>query len=513
MVVGDSRALLVRSARLVEVGPVAAPTGASDVRVEGGRVTEVAPTLAPGPDDLVVEAEGRWLMPGLWDQHVHLGQWAATSTRLDLTGTSCADDVLALVKAAVASAPGETGILEGYGHRTASWPVQPSVAALDDVSAGRPVVLMSGDAHHGWLNTAALRLLGLPSRERVVEESEWFALTPRITELTADPARTRVAYAGVIEAALRRGVVGVTEMEWADNAQDWAARSASGLARLRVRTATYAAGLADILAAGVRTGDVLDEAGLVTMGPLKIISDGSLNTRTAFCHEPYAGADGLAHPRGYPNNSPEELTALLAEARAGGLSAAVHAIGDAAAGIALDAFAATGARGSVEHAQLMTRADIRRMGELGVVASVQPAHLVDDRDATMQCWPDRVERCFALRSMVDAGVRLALGSDAPVAPLDPWLAMAAAVHRGRPDDLPWVPGESLTVAEALAASTDGQTTVAPGSRGDLVLLDADPLDPAGGDPAEQARWLAVMPVAATVVAGALVAGPLADHPA
>jgi predicted amidohydrolase YtcJ len=106
---------------------------------------------------------------------------------------------------------------------------------------------------------------------------------------------------------------------------------------------------------------------------------------------------------------------------------------------------------------------------------VQPAHLLDDRDVTEQCWPDRADRCFPLRSMTAAGVRLVMGSDAPVSPLDPWLAMAAAVHRSGDEREPWHPEQSLTAAEALAASTDGQGTVAPGSRGDVVLLDADPL--------------------------------------
>jgi predicted amidohydrolase YtcJ len=205
-------------------------------------------------------------------------------------------------------------------------------------------------------------------------------------------------------------------------------------------------------------------------------------------------------PRGKQNYSTEELMTLLALAHGHGLQVAVHAIGDAAVESALDAFAATGAAGSIEHAQLVTRDDVRRMGRLGVRASVQPAHLFDDRDVTFQCWPDRADRCFALRSMVDAGVTLAMGSDAPVSPLDPWLAMAAAVDRSSDDREPWNPAESLTTAEALATSTDGQTTVAPGNRGDVVLLDSDPLRSAE-DSAATARHLRQMSVAATFLAG------------
>ncbi len=163
----------------------------------------------------------------------------------------------------------------------------------------------------------------------------------------------------------------------------------------------------------------------------------------------------------------------------------------------------TGATGSIEHAQLMRATDIDRMAALGLVASVQPAHLLDDRAVTAAIWgEERAARSFPLRGLVDAGVRLALGSDAPVARLDPWLAMAAAVHRGEPGDAPWHPEHSLTAPEALAASTGGLGTVRPGQVADLALLDADPLAP--GEPADVARHLRAMQVATTIVAGRVV---------
>ena len=501
--------LFIRQARLVPIAGRPAPEGPFDVpvdvRVEGDRVVQVAPTLRPDPADEVLEAEGRWLAPGLWDQHVHLGQWAANATRLDLSATSSADEVVRLVAAEVGAmagaAPGT--VLQGFGHRTAGWDRQPTVAELDAVSGDVAVVLISGDAHHGWLNSAAQRLLGVPQRDSVVEENDWFPVFARLDELTQTAEGRRTAYATVLDAALRRGVVGVRDMEWADNATEWMERSASGLTVLRVRTATYAAGLADIIAAGRRSGDVLDEGGLVTMGPLKIISDGSLNTRTAFCYDPYVGDDVLEHPRGQANTSPEELADLLGQATAHGLDVAVHAIGDAAVGIALDAFAATGARGSIEHAQLVALPDLERMGRLGVVASVQPAHLLDDRDVTHQCWPDRADRCFPLRSMIRAGVTLALGSDAPVAPLDPWEAMAAAVHRSADDREEWNAGESITVAQALAGSVDGAPTIGVGSLADVVLLDADP-SARGQSGKDVATHLRTLGVASTVVGGSVV---------
>jgi predicted amidohydrolase YtcJ len=239
------------------------------------------------------------------------------------------------------------------------------------------------------------------------------------------------------------------------------------------------------------------------MGPLKIISDGSLNTRTAWCCEPYSDAHRLEYPAGQPNLSGHELRDLLKRAHGGGLEVATHAIGDAAVAEALAAYAETGAIGSIEHAQLVGRDDVRRMAELGVRASVQPAHLLDDRDLTELAWPGRADRCFAFRWMLDDGVELALGSDAPVSPLDPWLAIAAAVHRSADERDPWHGEQALTPAEALAASVDGQPTVGVGSPGDLVLLDADPLA-VGTDSAGTATALRDMSVALTAVGGRVV---------
>ena len=153
--------------------------------------------------------------------------------------------------------------------------------------------------------------------------------------------------------------------------------------------------------------------------------------------------------------------------------------------------------------ELVRRDDVPTIARLGLRASVQPAHLLDDRDLTELIWPGRGDRCFAFRWMLDAGVELSLGSDAPVSPLDPWLAMAAAVHRSADDRDPWHAEQALTPAEAFAASVDGQRSVGVGSRGDLVLLDRDPLATAETT-AETASALRAMSSALTVVAGRVV---------
>ncbi|MGV8910797.1 MAG: amidohydrolase, partial [Propionicimonas sp.] len=361
-----------------------------------------------------------------------------------------------------------------------------------------PVVLVSGDAHAGWLNSAALRRFGLPQRCDPITEAEWFAVLPAV--LAVEDARAGPgAYTAALRAAARLGVVGVIDYEFEPGFAHWPERYARVGVPLRVRTSTYPVDLAAAVGAGLRTGSLPDpDQPLLRMGSLKIISDGSLNTRTAHCWEPYPGGG-----HGVQNVAGDELADLLGQARRAGLDVALHALGDAAVTVAVDAFAATGATGSIEHAQLVRIAEPARIAALGLVASVQPGHLLDDRAVTAAIWgEERAGRSFALRALLSAGVRLALGSDAPVAPLDPWLAMAAAVHRGQPEDPAWHPEQALTSAEALAASTSGAGTVRVGQVADLALLDADPLAP--GEPAEIARALRGMRVASTIVAGRIV---------
>ena len=502
-----TRSTLICSVRLVPVGGRAATDEPVDLRLAGGLVAEVGPSLAPGDAAEVHDGGGRWAIPGLWDQHVHMRQWALDALRLNLRGTAGPDDVARIVADHLAALPRDraTEVVTGFGHRSATWRRRPTVAELDAVSGDHPVVLISGDAHNGWLNSRALALLGVAPRDTPLDEIEWFEVLARLDTLPGSDARVEKGFRAVLTGAAAAGIVGVLDVEFGRGCRDWPARLARGLDTLRVRTATYPDHLDEVLAAGLRTGRPLPGGGdLLVMGPLKIILDGSLNTRTAYCDDPYAdatGADaGQERSCGRLNYSRDELQALLGRARAHGLEVAVHAIGDAAVAVALDAIEATGAAGSVEHAQLMRWDDIARMARLGIRAGVHPAHLLDDRDVSEQCWPDRAERCYPLRALLDAGVTLAMGSDAPVAPLDPWLAMAAAVHRSGDERPPWHPEQSLTAAEALAASTDGQTTLAVGSRADVVLLDDDPLL-AVGDSARVAAHLRRMRVAATFVGG------------
>lgn len=478
-----------------------------DVRIRRGSIVEIGPWLTRY-DAVLHDGGGALAIPGLWDAHVHFGQWAAMSRRVDLSDTSGPDEVTARIARHLAASPREPGaVVQGFGWRVAGWDRLPTTAELDEVVGDRPVILISGDCHAGWLSTAAYRLLGVPVRPGHLDEDDWFPIYTHLADLPEDPAVVRSSLETAMRDAAAKGVVGVVDMEFETGRTAWPERAAAGLDRLRVRPCTYPEGLDATIAADAHTGDVLDESGLVTMGPLKVITDGSLNTRTAWCCDPFVVVDEvLGDPHGKQNVDEEELTGLLSRARSHGLTGAVHAIGDAALVAAVDAFAASGARGSIEHAQLMRPEVLPRMADLGLIASVQPAHLLDDRDSTEALWPDRLDRCFALRSMTQAGVPLRLGSDAPVSPLDPWLAMSAAVHRSADEREPWAPEQALTPREALHASTDGIESVSVGQPGDLVLIDDHPFPPELTTTQEQAARLCEVRVLATFVGGRLTHG-------
>lgn len=477
--------LLLRVARTYDDG---APL---DVRLSGGVIAAIAPTGTLAVDGAeTVDLDGRFIGPGLWDAHVHFTQWVIQQRRVDLADTRSASDAVAVVRHAIQDGfPTTDGVLFGYGYRDGLWS-EPTTGAALDVFA-QPVVLINGDLHSAWMNTAGARRLGLrPDDTGVVSEGEWIGVLQRFHAEAALPvADYRVA----ADAAAARGIVGVVEYENVLNIDEWAERVAAGVRSLRVDAAVWPDELDTVLGRGLRTGDPVEPTGLVTMGRLKVVVDGSLNTRTAYCWDPYPGLDAhSAHGCGVSSIPVSELRDLLVRARAGGIEAAVHAIGDRANTEVLDTFEELGMPGIIEHAQLVRSDDFARFARLGLIASVQPEHAMDDRDVADRYWAGRTGRAFAFGSLHAAGVALRLGSDAPVAPLDPWQAIASAVTRSRGGREAWHPEQSLPLDVALAAST--RHPLAVGAPADLVITDADPF--ALGRDA-----LRTMPVAGTLLAG------------
>lgn len=482
--------VLLRTVR--RVGTSGAPC---DVRIVGGRVEAVAPagTLDPPPgvDADVVETDGAWLGPGLVDHHVHFDQWALVRRRVDVSACTSAE-ATADALAAVARTGASDLVLVGHGYRDGTWPRPARRELLDGAAPGLPVVVISADLHAVWCNALALAhcsaLLGRPlaaGDDGVVREQDAFDVTAVLSRAPDEVLDGWVAEA--VDAAAGRGVTRVVDLEMVFGLDRWTRRVHAGTDGLRVDSGVYPGELDAAIARALRTGDVVDGTrGLVRMGPFKVITDGSLGTRTAAMT---SGEGVIAYPF-------EDLVAMVRRAVDAGLVPAVHAIGDRANTLALDVFEAVGARGSIEHAQLLVDTDVDRFARLGVVASVQPEHAMDDRDIADRYWADVTDRAFPFASLHRAGAELRLGSDAPVAPLDPWVSMAAAVGRDRDGRAPWHPAERLSALTAWRGSTEGgRVGVAVGDVADVVLLAADPLAVADSAALRHAEVLA------TAVAG------------
>ncbi|WP_413803657.1 amidohydrolase [Streptomyces iranensis] len=483
------RTLLLRDVRLGARGP------RGSVTITGGRITAVTPDMPPDGADDVLDAHGRTLLPGLSDAHVHSVQWASARRRVDLSAaTSARAAAQEMARAAGGAAEPPDVPLIGFGFRDGLWGDEPHRDLL--AWAGeRAIALVSNDLHTAWLSQAALARLGRAEHATgVLREHDALDAVARLGQVGEDVIDAWVADS--LRAAAARGVTHLLDFEYADNLRDWARRPSHRRLPVRVTGAVYPEYLEQTIADGLRTGDPLPGTdGFVTVGPVKVFVDGSLNTRTALCHEPYpgAGSDGLSC--GILQTPPADLEKLMARAAAHGLHSAVHAIGDRANTIALDAFERVGARGRIEHAQLVDPADLPRFARPGLVLGVQPAHAPDDRDIADRHWRGRTDRAYAYADLLAAGATLRIGSDAPVAPLDPWRGIAAAVHRGAESGRePWHPEQAIGLDAALAAAAAGRDAVRIGDRADLVLTEEDPGDLAPHE-------LAAMPVFGTLLGG------------
>lgn len=473
------------------------PFGAEpvDIHLADGLVVDIAPAGALPRRGLVLDAGGGFAIPGLWDHHVHTVQWALSSERVALGGATSAAHAATLMAGARTLADGRR---VGSGFRDAFWPDAPELTVLDAATGEVPTYLINADVHSVWLNTAALRREGFaPDGVGILREEPAFEISRRLNAVdasVADPLVARMA-----QDAAARGVVGLVDLDMAWNEEEWARRLAGGFDALRVAFGIYPPFLDRAVSEGLQTGDVVRGAAsdLARVGPLKVITDGSLGTRTAACSHAYAGDP---HNRGLLTVDLAALVDLMTRATAAGIASAIHAIGDVANSHALDAFAATGAWGTIEHAQLVAHADIPRFGRLGIGASVQPEHALDDRDLTDRVWAGQTAQPYPLRALADTGANLLFGSDAPVSPLDPWAAMASAVFRTRDGRDAWQPEQRVDAATALAASTRAGSAeparIEPGDPADLAIVERDPLD------ADEAG-LRGMGVAATLLGGRL----------
>jgi predicted amidohydrolase YtcJ len=482
--VGDgtsAEALLARDGRVVAVGR------RDEVRRDAGRAE-------------VVDLRGGLMVPGWFDAHVHFVWWAQQMSRLDIADATTLEEALDRVAAFAKRLPEGAWVLGGRFDKN-SWGRWPSAVDLDRVTGGHPAALRSRDGHSRWLNSAAIARAGITRDTARPEGGAIFrddrgeptgvlqenanALADAVIPPPTDDEMLADARRGQAE-AWRRGITGFEDLDQfrghAPRAVFERMRDAGELA-MRVHMGIPHARLADAVEQRMRTGEG-DE--WLRTGHLKIFTDGALGSQTAALEEPYAGSSD----RGILTIDPGDLARDVGAAAASGIAVAIHAIGDRAVHVALDAIEPTRAsaprlRQKIEHVQLVRADDLARFGALGIVASMQPIHATSDRDLADRHWgPSRVSRAYPWRTLRSSGAVLAFGSDAPVEPIDPLLGIHAAVARRRPNDpAAWHPEQRLTVDEALAGYATGPAhamaterdagTLRVGMRCDATVVDRD----------------------------------------
>ncbi|MFN2225344.1 MAG: amidohydrolase [Anaerolineae bacterium] len=512
LVLDNARIYAMAGAQPGAVPPAEALAIAGDRILAVGEGAAMRDLLRPG--GRAVDLGGRAVIPGLIDAHVHFGWYslAVHQNRVDLDNVPSKEEALARVAAAAARTPAGRWI-QGAGWNKNIWPGGqfPTAADLDGAAPAHPVALEDKSHHATWVNSRALETAGItadtpdPEGGEIVRDAAGRP-TGMLLETAAELVSHAIPEPGVAEmvAALRRGIaraqaLGLTGVHDPGHPTVLAAMQAlhaAGELGLRALVMIPGDDLGAALRLGLRSG-LGDED--LRLGGVKIFADGALGPQTAHMLAPYEGVAGDGPGgRGIPTHSAAELAEMVRRANAAGLAVAVHAIGDAANRAALDAIEGAQAAGSrpeyrlgvpnrIEHVQLLHGDDVARLAALGVVASMQPIHATSDMEMAERYWGARCALAYAWRSVLQAGGALAFGSDCPVETLDPLAGIHAAVTRRRADGSPgsegWIPGQRLSVVEAVRAYTLGAAqasgeerlkgSLVPGKLADLVVLSHD----------------------------------------
>ncbi|MFI7616658.1 amidohydrolase [Nonomuraea terrae] len=509
-----------RNARIHTGDPVRPPAEA--LAADGEEIiavgTEAEVRAAAGVGAELVDLDGAAVIPGLYDAHIHTANYARERSQVDLRHARSLDEALAAIAAHAARlAPGAW--LFGGRWNSNQWerPVQPDRHALDSVCPDRPAALPSVDGHTVWANSLALRMVGVdrttpdPVGGQIVRD-EHGEPTGILRESASYPLRDLMTAGDLVDELraaqadlLALGLTSVHDIDGEDCRAAYLRLHDAGELKLRVHKAIPAEHLEAAVEEGRRTGEGDD---WFRTGPVKLFSDGALGSHTCHMIEGFAGDEGN---HGIAVTPYDELVKLVRTAAGAGIAVATHAIGDRANRLVLDAYEEAGLppglRFRIEHAQHVRREDITRMARLGVVASMQPVHCTSDMDLVSALLAGQDLASYAWRTMLNAGVPLAFGSDAPVEHPNPFAALHAAVTRTRPDGTPpggWQPEQRLGVGEALRAHTLGAAYAAgeegrkglltPGRLADLVAVDTDPF-------ASDLDAIARTKVLATVVGG------------
>ena len=459
------------------------------------------------------DLEGRTVIPGLIDAHIHLHHYALSLQKVDCeteTRKQCLNNVAARVE----STPPKEWIL-GHGWNQNEWPEDfGNAEQLDHVAPENPVYLTAKSLHAAWVNSLALQQAGISAQtpdppggriQRRQDGSPTGILFETAMALVSDtiPAPSPELVAEAIYSAQSKlwkmGLIGVHDFDRRTCFVALQQLHKAGRLKLRVTKSIPIESLSVAVDLGLQTGFGDD---MLRIGSIKAFADGALGPHTAAMLQPY---EDEPNNRGILMLDAEEIFEQGRLAVKNGLSMAVHAIGDSANHEVLQAFSqlkeyeyqhpdpvgksgvSRSLRHRIEHVQIIHPDDLSRLAELEVIASMQPIHAPSDYPTADQYWGDRSRYAYAWQSLLEAGTRLAFGSDAPVESPNPFWGLHAAVSRQRADGSPgpngWYPEQKLSLTEALQGFTTGAAyaagmenrlgQLAPGFLADLLVLDQD----------------------------------------
>jgi len=508
---------------------------AEAVAVLGERIVAVGSSAEMdawrGPRTRMLDAHGKLLLPGFNDAHVHFVDGGMQLVNVDLKDADSRQEFARRIAERARRAPKEW-ILGGRWDEQKWTPAElPGKELIDAATPKTPVFVNRYDGHMALANSVALRLAGVTAKTPdppggmivrdaggnptgILKDAAMSYVDKVIPPLTREQRRRAVKRALAYAATL--GVTSVQHMnpEYADVAV-YAELAEKGELTARIYAAPLETHWQDQAKIGIRHGF---GSPFLRLGAVKGYTDGSLGSATAYFFDPYLD---VPNTRGLLSEEMQPLDKMrqrLVRADAAGLQLSMHAIGDRGISMMLDLFAdvirANGERDRrlrIEHAQHVAAKDFQRFAQMKVIASVQPYHAIDDgRWAEKRIGAKRLQTTYAFRTFLDDGVRLALGTDWTVAPLNPMWTIYAAATRAtldgkNPDG--WVPQQKIKVAEAVEAYTMGSAfaefqdkekgSITPGKLADMVLLSDDILtiDP---------RAIPEVKVEATIVGGKIV---------
>jgi len=452
------------------------------------------------------DLQGKTILPGLTDAHIHLKGVALNLKKINCE-TETKDDCLQRVARRAAEQPPGTWIL-GHGWNQNLWQDGYGTRSeLDAVAPRHPVYLSAKSLHAAWVNSAALQKAGLdadtpdPAGGRLSRDPQgklsgllFEKAIPLVADTIPEPDLEEIKSA-LQDAQRSLWKMGLTAVHDFDRRVSFSALQElqqEGKLKLRVTKSLPVDDLDAALQIGVRSGFGNP---FLHVGSVKAFADGALGPQTAAMIAPYHGKD---KDRGILMLEEDDILKHSLKAAEHGLSMAVHAIGDRANRSVLNALHEVRAeekkrglpslRHRIEHVQLLHPQDVGRLAELDIIASMQPIHATSDMDTAQRYWGERCRFAYSWRSLLDHGTHLAFGSDAPVEMPNPFLGLYAAVSRrktsGDPGGEGWVPEERIGLMEAIQAYTTGpayaagredhQGKLMPGYWADCIVLDRDP---------------------------------------